>query len=66
MTKLEYVLAFIFTLWLTFLFPITIFVSKIADNGEHLLAIKIIFIYGLIGVIDLLIIGFLKGDSSNE
>lgn len=66
MSKFESVLAFIFLVWLFFLFPITIMIGKIADYGEHLLAIKILLIYSLVGIIDLFIIGHLKEDSSNE
>lgn len=65
MSKFEYVLVGIFFLWLMFFVPIIVLIAKIADYGEHLLAIKILLIYSLVGIVDLFIIGYLKGDSSN-
>lgn len=66
MSKFEYVLAGIFLLWLMFFIPINLMIGKIADYGEHELAIKILLIYSLVGIVDLLIIGHLKGDDDNE
>ena len=66
MSKFEYVLAGIFAAWLMFFAPITVLIAKLADYGDHELAIKILLIYGLVGLTDLFIIGHLKGDDSNE
>ena len=66
MSKFEYVLAGIFYLWLMFFAPITVLIVKIADYGEHELATKILLIYSLVGIVDLFIIGHLKGDDDNE
>lgn len=61
MSKFENILVYTFLIWLIFLLPATILISKIADAGEHSIAIKILFIYSLIGIIDLILIGNLNG-----
>ena len=61
MRKFEDILVYVFIIWLIFLVPATILISKIADGGEHSIAIKIVSIYSLIGLIDLVLIGNLNG-----